>query len=77
MADFIESIEFTVAPEGAGQRLDSYAALQTEYSRSAVQRLIASGDLLLNGREATLPLEMAAPGSFYRWNDLKTLTGRE
>ena len=33
--------------------------------------------LLLNGREATLPLEMAAPGSFYRWNDLKTLTGRE
>ncbi len=29
--------------------------------------------LLLNGREATLPLEMAAPGSFYRWEDFKTL----
>lgn len=29
--------------------------------------------ILLNGREATLPLEMAAPGSFYRWNDIKKL----
>ena len=29
--------------------------------------------LLLNGREATLPLPMAAPGSFYRWKDFKTL----
>lgn len=27
--------------------------------------------VLLNGREATLPIEMAAPGSFYRWDDLK------
>lgn len=25
--------------------------------------------VLLNGREATLPLPMAAPGSFYRWTD--------
>lgn len=29
--------------------------------------------LLLNGREATLPLPMAAPGSFYRWEDFKAL----
>ena len=29
--------------------------------------------LLLNGREATLPLPMAAPGSFYRWEDFKNL----
>ena len=29
--------------------------------------------ILLNGREATLPLEMAAPGSFYRWEDFKIL----
>lgn len=29
--------------------------------------------VLLNGREATLPLEMAAPGSFYRWDDIKAL----
>lgn len=29
--------------------------------------------VLMNGREATLPLPMAAPGSFYRWEDLKTL----
>ena len=29
--------------------------------------------ILLNGRETTLPLQMAAPGSFYRWEDFKTL----
>ena len=29
--------------------------------------------VLLNGREATLPLPMAAPGSFYRWEDVKSL----
>ena len=29
--------------------------------------------VLLNGFEATLPLEMAAPGSFYRWEDIKGL----
>ena len=29
--------------------------------------------VLLNGKEATLPLEMAAPGSFYRWSDLQGL----
>ncbi len=27
--------------------------------------------VLLNGREATLPIAMAAPGSFYRWDDIK------
>ncbi len=27
--------------------------------------------VLLNGFEAMLPLEMAAPGSFYRWEDIK------
>ena len=29
--------------------------------------------VLLNGREATLPLPVAAPGSFYRWEDVKNL----
>ena len=29
--------------------------------------------VLLNGREATLPLPMADPGSFYRWEDVKNL----
>ena len=29
--------------------------------------------VLLNGREATLPLPMAAPGSFYRWDEVKNL----
>ena len=32
--------------------------------------------VLLNGREATLPLEMAAPGSFYRWTDVSALLRR-
>lgn len=32
--------------------------------------------VLLNGREATLPLEMAAPGSFYRWTDVSGLLRR-
>ena len=52
MADYLDSIELAVSPEGVGQRLDAYAAANTELSRNAVQRLIASGDLLLNGREA-------------------------
>ena len=29
--------------------------------------------VLLNGREATLPLPMAVPGSFYRWDEVKNL----
>lgn len=29
--------------------------------------------VLLNGFEASLPLEMVAPGSFYRWEDVKSL----
>ena len=33
--------------------------------------------ILLNGRETTLPLEMAAPGSFYRWEDFKSLVSSQ
>ena len=51
MADLLDSIELEVIEEGVGQRLDAYAAANTELSRNAVQRLIQSGDLLLNGRE--------------------------
>ena len=29
--------------------------------------------ILLNGKETTLPLQMAAPGSFYRWEDFKAI----
>ena len=32
--------------------------------------------VLLNGVEATLPLEMAAPGSFYRWEDIRARYAR-
>ena len=52
MADYIESIELTVSEEDAGKRLDAYAASATELSRNAVQRLISSGDVLLNGLPA-------------------------
>ena len=31
--------------------------------------------VLLNGFEATLPLPMAAPGSFYRWQDIQERYG--
>jgi hypothetical protein len=31
--------------------------------------------VLLNGFEATLPLPMAAPGSFYKWEDVKAYYG--
>lgn len=32
--------------------------------------------VLLNGKEATLPLEMAAPGCFYKWEDIKQLAAK-
>ena len=46
--------------------------LQLVFFRSARSPEILF-QLLLNGKEATLPLEMAAPGSFYRWEDFKAL----
>lgn len=46
------SIELTVPPEKAGQRLDAFIAGETSFSRSAVQRMIDSGDVLLNMKEA-------------------------
>ncbi|MBQ1893025.1 MAG: RluA family pseudouridine synthase [Clostridia bacterium] len=42
----------TVPPEKAGQRLDAFIAGETSFSRSAVQRMIDSGDVLLNMKEA-------------------------
>lgn len=51
MNDELETIELTVPPEGEGKRLDAYAAAALDYSRNAVQRLIESGDLTLNGAE--------------------------
>lgn len=52
MNDEFDCIEVTVPQEGAGQRLDAYAASASGFSRNAVQRLISCGELLLNGREA-------------------------
>ncbi len=47
----IISIELTVPPEKAGQRLDAFIASETSFSRSAVQRMIENGDVLLNMKE--------------------------
>lgn len=52
MNDEFDCIEVTVPQEGAGQRLDAYAASASGFSRNAVQRLISCRELLLNGREA-------------------------
>lgn len=44
--------------------------LQLVFFRSRRQADILV-QVLLNGREARLPLPMAAPGSFYRWEDIR------
>ena len=44
-----ELIELRVPEEDAGKRLDAYIALETEFSRSAVQRLVEGGFVTLNG----------------------------
>ena len=49
------------------------ANLQLVFFRSARNPEILV-QVLLNGREAVLPIKMAAPGSFYRWSDLEKLT---
>ena len=50
MSDLNENIELAVSAEGAGARLDTYAASAAELSRNAVQRMIEEGEILLNGR---------------------------
>ena len=60
MTDDRDTIELTVAAEKAGQRLDAFTAGETSFSRSAVQRLIENGDLLLNGREAAAKTKVKA-----------------
>lgn len=39
----------TVSEDFAGERIDSFIAIHTELSRSAAQKLIESGDILLSG----------------------------
>ena len=52
MSELFESVELAVSAEGAGARLDTYAASAAELSRNAVQRMIEEGEILLNGRTA-------------------------
>ena len=47
----LETIELTAGSDAAGKRLDAFIAAETSFSRSAAQRLIESGDVLLNSRE--------------------------
>lgn len=49
---FDDTIELTADASSAGRRLDAFVAESTVFSRSAVQRMIEAGDVLLNGREA-------------------------
>ncbi len=47
------SLLFTVAPENAGTRLDSYLAVRiTGWSRARLQRLIEDEEVLVNGKPA-------------------------
>lgn len=49
-----------VGAEGAGKRLDALAAEETGLSRSAVSRLIESGDVTVNGKKAAKNLRLKA-----------------
>lgn len=49
---FDDTVELTADADSAGRRLDAFIAESTAFSRSAVQRMIEAGDILLNGREA-------------------------
>ena len=60
MPDDLDSIELTVTGESAGQRLDVFASASSGLSRNAVQRLIQSGDVLLNGLEAPAKAKLRA-----------------
>ena len=56
-----ETAELGVAPEAVGERLDKYLAdARPDLSRSAIQRLIKDGDVLVNGRSAKASQRVAA-----------------
>ncbi|MDM7922434.1 MAG: RluA family pseudouridine synthase [Pyrinomonadaceae bacterium] len=70
--DEAESLELSVEPAAASLRLDAYLSAVVEgWSRSRLQRLIADGDVLVNGRPAkpsqklkagdTIDIELAEP----------------
>ena len=45
-------INLTAAPLDAGKRIDSYIAENSEYTRSAIQKMILEGAVLVNGKTA-------------------------
>ncbi|MFN8483577.1 MAG: RluA family pseudouridine synthase [Anaerolineae bacterium] len=56
-----ESAELSVAPSAVGERLDKYLAdARPDLSRSAIQRLIKDGDILVNGHPAKASQRVAA-----------------
>ena len=49
----MEILTFTVTPEEAGTRLDSYISQHTEFSRNSVQILLDNGDINVNDKSVT------------------------
>jgi len=57
----VDSREFSVAPESAGQRLDRFlVAVLADHSRSQIQKLIADGHVRVAAREARANLAVRA-----------------
>ena len=57
----MDSREFSVAPESAGQRLDRFlVAVLADHSRSQIQKLIADGHVRVAAREARANLAVRA-----------------
>ncbi len=66
-------LELTVAEEASGQRLDAYLAAQLPaFSRSAVQRTIAAGQVTVDGQDAKPSLRVE-PGWMVRVAAIETL----
>ncbi len=56
----MERLEFLLTEEEAGQRLDTFLAEKGGFSRSAVQRMLAEGLVLLEGKQPTKSRKLAA-----------------
>lgn len=55
-----ESVVITVTPEDAGKRIDALVADKTELTRSAVARLVESGDITVCGKEVAKNYKLRA-----------------
>ena len=71
----MEATILTATPEAAGQRLDAFlAAALPELTRSAAQRLIAGGQVAVDGKIPAKSLKLSAAflkRSIKVWNKIK------